>query len=262
MDVSFPGKSYSKILHETAKATAPGAEKYESMLQSIMTAAADRNVISAATAAVGVSYAAAAAKTASMARQAVLRVLGGVTAVGVSAAVMASAIIPPVINDVYVDNAAPLVSSAYIVIETDSLIPAVNVRIIPDNGAPFPALPDSEAKGMYRAPVYENGTYTVEVIGFNHHVTTRSLNVSCIDSDIPVMERYFVEGDRILIYFSDESGVNWADIYALDADGRKILPTAVNEETGCVTFALPESDIDLYIQDNAGNQAKSAIRVD
>lgn len=243
----------SRALHESAKKTAPSDETYQNILSGILPGAE----IASGRA----SYTNAAGRVGMLAKSALLNTIGIFTSTGVAlAAVTAFLLVSPIITDIYVDNQTPIVQMANIVVVVSEAIPVQSVTVISEQGVPLAASLDES--GAYTAPVMQNGSYMVEVKGSNGKTAAASVEVDCVDSVIPEMLDYTLDDDYVYIRFYDASaGVDWSLIYGLDQAGKHIAPAEVRPDEGLAIFALPKSDIDIYVQDLAGNAAKCTVSV-
>lgn len=58
----------------------------------------------------------------------------------------------------------------------------------------------------------------------------------------------------IHIMLSDnDSGIDYEKLSAIDENGNTIIPISVDSEKDIITFAYPDSKIDIYIPDHSGN---------
>ena len=250
MSIRFFKNPYKKALEESAKAIAPKEETTQKILGTVMLAA---GVTSA------VSMASASAKAASLGKAAALKVAGSVVAVTVGVSVAGVAVFsPPAIKEIQVMDEGWTKSS--IVVTTDSAVNTREVLILPEQGAAFPA--EHEESTRYVASVYQNGLYTVEVTGQGGQTITGQVRVDGIDAAIPQITSYTTDSDSVTIFFSDDrSGVNWDTIRAVDTSGAAVTPLEINGEQGYVRFALPEANLDIYLEDMAGNKGMTTIYV-
>lgn len=258
MAIRFRKNPYKATLEESAKLIAPEEDTCEKILGAVMLSA---GVATAATFATAATNAAALSKAASLGKIALLKVATGVAVATVGAVATSSVLLaPPEIQNVAVHPGESYTQSA-IIITTDSALSPQSVTVISQEGVPRSAIPAQ--RGQYTVSVDRNGAYTVEVVSKTGQVVTADVEVNTIDETIPVMERYTVDGDSVAIYFTDhQSGVNWDSISATDSNGQTVPPLAVYPDQGCAVFALPQSNLDVTVEDLAGNRAVATITVE
>lgn len=244
---------YTRELRKTAQLLEPSDQTRQRILN---------GVLAGAGIAATVSFCAVMASSASVARLARLKSVGSITAtvVEVSAVGVAGAaiIVPPGIENIYIDRASW--HEAAIVIEVSTVLPA-SVLVTPEGGEPLEATRRSD--GSYEAVVSQNGSYRVEVSGQGDRSAVINIVVQGLDIEIPQMQSYSFEGNRVAIYFTDaDSGVAWDAIYAVDSSGSTLLPVEVNRDTGYAVFEMSGQVLNVYVQDIAGNCALCAIQVE
>jgi|GEM_PF-1755389 len=78
--------------------------------------------------------------------------------------------------------------------------------------------------------------------------------VQNVDVSKPVHVGDYKNGSDLVIQLRNGTyPIDWTGIYALTSDGTKITPTALDEESGTVTFPLDLGDLNIYIPDTKGN---------
>lgn len=248
----FTKRAYKKAMREAAQTIAPNTDTCEKMLGSVM--------LAAGVTAVGASFASASSKVASMAKLALLKTVGVTAAVTVGVTAAGTTLLaPPTIKEIQVVDMAHNAQSE-ILIRTGTGISAQTVTVVSENGIPVTA--ELVQKGQYSVKVKNNGKYTISVMGPGGIQTSTSVEVNSVDVDIPQMVKYYLQGDELVIYFSDDkSGVDWNSIYGEDIDGNRVTPISYDEQAGSVTFQAPTEDMQIFLQDMAGNWATSAVRI-
>lgn len=126
----------------------------------------------------------------------------------------------------------------------------------------------------YNIPVYEvdshvysiepsrNGKMAVTVTLLNRQSVTQYVDVTNVDREVPSVISCTKEGDLLYLYLADSgSGVNFADMEALDLSGRKIEPDSVDEETGCIVYPAAADTINVYAEDFAGNKLQMVLTI-
>lgn len=126
----------------------------------------------------------------------------------------------------------------------------------------------------FNIPVYEvdshvysiepsrNGEMEVTVTLINKQTVTQRVDVTGVDREVPTADSCSKEGDELHLYLSDSgSGVDYSKIEAYDLDGNMIEPSAVNEQTGCVTLPAVSDTINVYVADLAGNKLQLILTI-
>lgn len=99
-----------------------------------------------------------------------------------------------------------------------------------------------------------NGTMTVTVTLKNKQYASTICEVTGVDTDSPVVVSDKMSGDQIYIYLSDPgSGIDYENITAVDMDGKDVAFASYDEDGDYVVFDYPETSLNVYIPDNAGN---------
>lgn len=100
----------------------------------------------------------------------------------------------------------------------------------------------------------ENGILQVSVTLINNQIHTETLEINTIDTSHPVYESSSRKEQFIYLYVSDDqSGIDYENITASDTDGNSVSPYSYNKAEGCVVFRTPETNLDVYVPDKAGN---------
>ena len=126
----------------------------------------------------------------------------------------------------------------------------------------------------HNIPVYEmdaheysieptmNGRMLVTVTLINHQKVTHFIDVGNVDMEAPVIVSNDWDGTNIYLNLSDaDSGINFEEIKAVDEKGNTFAPVDYDEATGRVAFLYPESSLNVYIPDNAGNTLQLVLSV-
>ena len=78
--------------------------------------------------------------------------------------------------------------------------------------------------------------------------------VSVTESDVPVLVENYTKDGQVILYVSDDgSSVDYSSIFGLDAGNNRIEPISVTAIIGEVIFPYPETYLNVYIPDRAGN---------
>ena len=114
----------------------------------------------------------------------------------------------------------------------------------------------------YSVEPTRNGTMTVTVTMANRQYMEKRIPVRNVDREAPKLLSNRQEKGHIYLYFEDElSGVDFENVYALDEDGKRIAPLSCDADTGCIEFASPETMINVFIPDLAGNRLQLIVSV-
>lgn len=116
----------------------------------------------------------------------------------------------------------------------------------------------SSLGAVYSATLIQNGTLEVVGTNLNGMQTTIYENITSIDTYPPDIYAELTADKQILVSFEDAlSGVDIGSIYALDADSKKVSPSAVSDTS--VLFDYAGGDMDIYVYDKVGNEAKTHV---
>jgi len=116
----------------------------------------------------------------------------------------------------------------------------------------------------YTAVVTKNGTFYVEATSINGMRSTAYTDVSILDDTPPTIDdgSCHIEDGTLSFTVSDsQSGINWKQIYAVDAEGNKITPAPedIDQKTGTVSIPMTTDYLELHIPDMAGNERTASI---
>ena len=107
---------------------------------------------------------------------------------------------------------------------------------------------------VYQIEADANGEMKITVFLKNKQSNTFTLTVSEVDTKAPVLLSHHQAGDNIALFAEDtDSGIDYAEVYALNGAGERILPVSWDEETGEIDFTYPEEALNIYIPDQAEN---------
>lgn len=130
-------------------------------------------------------------------------------------------------------------------ITVQTLLPVDNVSAELD-GEPV-ALIEKGAK-EYTTTLTKNGTLTITATTFNGQKTTRTYEVTHLDTDKPQFIQSYTKDNLVYLVVQDTfSGINYAGITGL-------TPVSYDENTGTIVFQIPDSPQSVTIPDNAGNE--------
>lgn len=228
--------SISKILLDSAQTIAPEPETCEKILSDVMKASGASGEV---------NYAEAAARVSALSEAKRLHTLRGWTAfiTGITAVAAACLLFSATTNISVNTNHSLIMQQADFVIDIDS--PVGSVSAIPDNDVPLAATPGDNSR-RYEADQSD----------------ARAGSAKGNDLEIPVVESYWWDENYIYIRFADSKSLTaWEQVCAVDQNNGHTAPAELRPEQGIAVFAMPSSDLALFIQDNAGNQIKGAIRI-
>lgn len=141
----------------------------------------------------------------------------------------------------------------------DSILPITSVTATVD-GVNVPVY--EKQKKVYSIEPEISGTMTVTVTCVNNQWTSRQIQVSTIDRDVPEVVEDRLEGDFVYLYLKDEgSGVAWSKIYATGTDGETIKPEKYNAKEGWIAIRYPSSSINIFIPDKSENVLQLALTI-
>lgn len=126
----------------------------------------------------------------------------------------------------------------------------------------------------YSVPVYEvqskvyavepatNGEMTISVTLFNHQTAKKTISVTGMDTVSPVLLSNQYQDGQIAITVMDEaSGINYEATRAVDQEGHDVYPASWDEEQGIIYFDYPDSSLNVYVYDKAGNALQLILTI-
>ena len=139
----------------------------------------------------------------------------------------------------------------YVELITTHLVPTDKIEASMD-GTKMPVY--EMADGTYHVVPNKNGTLEVTVTLITDQRTTKSIDITGVDTISPVLLSSKQEDGFLTIYFEENSGVlDYENIYAKSADGSTIKPAAYDETALSVTFACPKESLNIFVSDKAQN---------
>lgn len=115
---------------------------------------------------------------------------------------------------------------------------------------------------MYSIEPAENGIMTVTVTLMNNQQETKSVEVSNVDVEAPLVVSNDIDSDYVYLYLSDSgSGIDYEGIQAVSLDGTVYKPAFYDEATGCVAFTYPSESLNVFIPDHAENSLHLILTV-
>ena len=118
------------------------------------------------------------------------------------------------------------------------------------------SLPVYEAGAFeYTMEPTRNGTMTIKVELINRQSLTKEFEMEYADNAGPELKDSGTDDKYVFLTVADEGiGIDYREIYAMDADGNLHYPVSYDEETGEIVFEYPETQWDVYIPDHIGNR--------
>jgi len=123
-------------------------------------------------------------------------------------------------------------------------------------------LPYSKDGSDYTALVTRNGTFYVEATAKNGMRSVAYTDIAILDDTPPVIDdtSCHIEDGLLTFNVSDtQSGINWAKVYALDSDGNRHVPQAIDRETGTVYMPMDVDYLELHVFDMVGNERTATV---
>lgn len=116
----------------------------------------------------------------------------------------------------------------------------------------------SSLGSVYSATLTKNGTLEVVATNLNGMQTTVYENITSIDTYPPDIYAELTADKQILVSFEDSlSGVDIGSIYAVDAEQQQRYPVSTTDTS--VLFDYSGGDMDIYVYDYVGNEAKTHV---
>ena len=118
------------------------------------------------------------------------------------------------------------------------------------------------SENTYRVRPIQNGTLVITVTLTNKQSTETRVEVDGVDVTPPQLLGSSLVGDELEIFLSDDSGeLDFASIYAVDADGNTVYPLRYDEERMSVTFAYPDAYLNMFISDKCKNPLQLVLTI-
>ena len=124
-------------------------------------------------------------------------------------------------------------------------------------------LPVYEVSGKeYTVEPTANGTMTVSIELINRQRIEVQAEVADVDSEPPRLIDSKTENDTVTLWVTDDGlGVDYRNVYAETASGKRTEPLSADEENGIV-FPTPSADCVVYVSDHLGNTLKINLKTD
>ncbi len=117
-------------------------------------------------------------------------------------------------------------------------------------------------EGLYQIRPNRNGTLLVTVTLTNKQFTEHTIQVDSVDVDPPQLVSSQLLDGELEIFFTDTiSDLNYEAIYAVDKSGNVVYPLRYNKASMSVTFAYPESYLNIFVSDTCKNTLQLVLTV-
>lgn len=108
-----------------------------------------------------------------------------------------------------------------------------------------------------------NGRMTVTVTLANRQYLVQEILVDTVDREAPQLISNQQKKRHVYLYLEDkDSGIDYDGIYAVYENGERAEPLSFDRDTGCVEFAYPDTMMNVYIPDMAGNRLQLIVSVE
>ena len=108
--------------------------------------------------------------------------------------------------------------------------------------------------GIYQVHPKANGTLMVTVTLTNKQFTEHKIEVTGVDVEPPILVGSQLVDDELEIFFSDDmSAIDFSTVYAVDTKGQVVYPLRHDSDALSVTFAYPDSHLNIFVSDSCVN---------
>ena len=108
--------------------------------------------------------------------------------------------------------------------------------------------------GIYQVHPKANGTLMVTVTLANKQFTEHKIEVTGVDVDPPaLLGSQLVDGELEIFFSDDMSPIDFSTVYAVDTSGQVVYPLRHDPGAVSVTFAYPDSHLNIFVADTCGN---------
>jgi len=137
-------------------------------------------------------------------------------------------------------------------VQVDSVLETYSVTAV-IGGVQMPVY--QESAETYSVRPTKSGKMTVVVTSENGRSASETVRVNPDDTEPPRLNTQKVNDDGTVTYiFSDDSGIDFKDIYEESSDGQISYPVSWDEDTNSVVFDYPSSRSVIYVPDVTGNR--------
>ena len=108
--------------------------------------------------------------------------------------------------------------------------------------------------GIYQIHPKANGTLMVTVTLANKQFTEHKVEVTGVDVTPPTLVSSQLVSGELEIFFADDiSAIDFSTVYAVDTEGQVVYPLRHDPDAVSVTFAYPETHLNIFVSDTCGN---------
>ena len=116
------------------------------------------------------------------------------------------------------------------------------------------------ADGTYQIVPNRNGTLDVTVYLVNDQYTTRSIEVTDVDTQSPKLLSSERSNGNLVIYFEENSGLlDYENAYAQTMNGDIIKPISYDSTALSITFKYPTENLNIYVSDTSNNALQVVV---
>ena len=147
--------------------------------------------------------------------------------------------------------------SPYVELVTTHLVPTDKIEASID-GTKMPVY--EMANGTYHVIPNKNGQLDVTITLVTEQYTTKSIQISDVDTTAPILLSSKQEGEMLTIYFEENSGMlDYENIYAQSIDGTISKPVSYDEKALSITFLYPKDALNIFVSDKSQNTLNIAV---
>ncbi len=145
----------------------------------------------------------------------------------------------------------------YVELITSHLIPTDRIEaVMGDSKVPIYEMAD----GTYQIVPNKNGKLEVTVYLINDQYTTRSIQVTDVDTKSPKLISSERINGNLVIYFEENSGIlDYENVYAQSVSGEIIKPISYDSTALSITFKYPSENINIYVPDKSDNTLQVVV---
>lgn len=151
--------------------------------------------------------------------------------------------------------------TATVSINVKSLLPLKNISANVEGQE----IPLTKEGSGYTAAVTSNGNLAISAKSINGMQKITYIPVNILDDVPPEVNSdsvYLQNGILEFDVVDNQSGVDFDSIYGIDSDGDNVKPTAIDKESGHITFSLKAASVEVHISDLAGNDRSVTFTLD
>ena len=116
------------------------------------------------------------------------------------------------------------------------------------------------ADGTYQVIPDKNGKLDITVRLINNQYTTRSVQVTDVDTQSPKLISSERTNGSLIVYFEDNSGtLDYENVYAQTADGEIIHPVSYDSSSLSITFQYPKENLNIFVPDKSNNTLQVVV---